>query len=396
MTERLSRKALYDLVWSEPMKTLSSRFGISDVALKKTCARAAIPAPERGYWAKKEAGKATLQAALPVRPPGMEDEVLIAGGGNSWYQYWGDEELLGPLPSPPEFPEPIETVRMRISEAVGHVTVPHKAQNWHPTIDRLLKEDEKRREKQLTDPYHMSWDNPRFDTPFERRRLRILNSLFFATARMNGKSSIYGREARQICISFFQQHVHISLDRPKRSNRRGRPLDSPSESSDTRLSLSILSGPNSEEKLAAWMDDDGGKLEAHMTEIAIQVILTAEAQYRENATHRHQWRVERKAELEEKERQRKLEAERAEKERQRRIEQARIDRLLRDAAAFQQARDIRNYVEAIRLAQVRDGSSSQEELEQWSKWALTQADRIDPTVGGAFLRSMEDTIETKK
>jgi len=57
MAERLSRKTLYDLVWSEPMKTLSARFGISDVALKKTCARAGIPTPDRGYWAKKDAGK---------------------------------------------------------------------------------------------------------------------------------------------------------------------------------------------------------------------------------------------------------------------------------------------------------------------------------------------------
>ena len=35
MAERLNRKELYDLVWSEPMKTLSARFGISDVALKR-------------------------------------------------------------------------------------------------------------------------------------------------------------------------------------------------------------------------------------------------------------------------------------------------------------------------------------------------------------------------
>jgi hypothetical protein len=105
MAERLSRKALYDLVWSEPMKTLTSRFGISDVALKKTCTRAAIPTPERGYWAKKDAGKATIQAALPIRPPGMDDEILVAGGGNNRNQYWNKEDLLGPLPPAPEFPE---------------------------------------------------------------------------------------------------------------------------------------------------------------------------------------------------------------------------------------------------------------------------------------------------
>jgi hypothetical protein len=188
----------------------------------------------------------------------------------------------------------------------------------------------------------------------------------------------------------------MMLGRPKQSNRRGRVLDSSSESSDTKLSPSIRRGPNSEETLATWQDNDGGKLETRMAEIAIQVILTAEIQYRENATRRYQWRVERKAQLEEEERQRKLEVERAEKERQRRIEQARVDRLLRDAAAFQQAREIRNYVEAIRLAQAHDGSSSPEEVEQWSQWALAQADRIDPAIGGAFLRSIEDKAETKK
>ena len=78
MAERLSRKELYDLVWSEPLKTLCLRFGISDVALKKTCARSEIPTPERGYWAKKDVGKPTFQAPLPMRPPGMDDAVSIA------------------------------------------------------------------------------------------------------------------------------------------------------------------------------------------------------------------------------------------------------------------------------------------------------------------------------
>jgi hypothetical protein len=101
--------------------------------------------------------------------------------------------------------------------------------------------------------------------------------------------------------------------------------------------------------------------------------------------HQYQWRVQRKAELEEEQRKRKLEAERAEKERQKRIEQARINRLLRDAAAFQQAGEIRKYVEVIRLAMARDSSSSMDEVEQWSKWALAQADRIDPAIGRAVL-----------
>jgi hypothetical protein len=390
MAEQLSRKKLYDLVWSEPMRNLSERLGISDVALKKTCARAGIPTPDRGYWAKKEAGKETFQALLPMRPPGMDDEVSIASGGNRSYHYWNMEEIVGFVGAPPQYGEAIESVRARIAETVDHVAVPHKIRTWHPTIDRLLKEDEKRREKQLTDPYPMSWDKPVFDAPFERRRLRVLNSLFLAVAKMNGKSSVHGREAREIRISFFHQHLCLTLDRPKRSNRHAQVLNTTGESSDTRLCLSILSGLGSETVLAFWQDEDARKLEMHMTDVAVQTILTAEIQYRESALRQYQWRVRRKAELEEEQRKRKLEAERAEKERKKRIEQARINRLLGDAAAFQQAGEIRKYVEVIRLAMARDSSSSMEEVEEWSKWALAQADRIDPAIGARFLKAMQD------
>ena len=127
-----------------------------------------------------------------------------------------------------------------------------------------------------------------------------------------------------------------------------------------------------------------------MTDIAIQLILTAEIKYRENVLHGYQWRIKRKAELEEEQRKRKVEAQRAEKERQKRLEQARVNRLLRDAAAYQQAGEIRKYVEALRLRLSPDGSSSIEEVEQWSQWALAEADRIDPAVGGKFSKAMQD------
>jgi hypothetical protein len=93
-----------------------------------------------------------------------------------------------------------------------------------------------------------------------------------------------------------------------------------------------------------------------MTGIAIQLILTAEIKYRENVLHGYQWRIKRKSKLEEEQRKRKVEAERAEKERQKRLEQARVNRLLSDATAFQQAGEIRKYVDTIRQALARDGS----------------------------------------
>jgi len=51
----------------------------------------------------------------------------------------------------------------------------------------------------------------------------------------------------------------------------------------------------------SWQDTEIQRLETLLTDIAIHVILTAENNYRENALHQHQWRIQWKAELEEEE-----------------------------------------------------------------------------------------------
>jgi hypothetical protein len=389
MAKRLSRKQLYELVWSEPMKILAPRFGISDVALKKTCARADIPTPGLGHWAKKAAGKSTSQVALAERPPGMDDEVLVGAGVGYWHSGWSEEELLAALPPPPEFGEQIDRVRERIAKTVGKLTVPRDVRIWHPAIDRLLKEDDQRRERHRASSFPSTWDAPLFDTPSERRRLRVLNTLVLAAGMMNGKPAISDHQGRSMHFSFYQRQVGIRLDRLKRPKRRGYVANL-QDADDAKLSLSILQRPGSENERIAWQDDEQGKVETRITEIAIQIILTAEVQYREGTIRNHEWRVQRKAELEAEKREKKRQEERAERERQKWLEQARIDRLLKSASAFQQAGAIRKYVEAIRLTLSSNEACSPEELELWSQWALSEADRIDPAIGGAFLTAMRD------
>lgn len=68
LPEVISREDLYALVWSEPMSRLSRRFGLSDVGLAKACTRMMIPVPGRGYWAKKQVGRAPRPTRLPTLP----------------------------------------------------------------------------------------------------------------------------------------------------------------------------------------------------------------------------------------------------------------------------------------------------------------------------------------
>lgn len=386
MTKSIARNTLYDLVWAEPLRVLAPRFEISDVALRKVCQRSAIPTPDRGYWAKLEAGKRVIKATLPLRPPGMSHEVTF-GGRRHWYRPWTREDLLGPIPPPPEFEESLEALRARIEAGIGKVQCPAKGGVWHVGLQRLLSQDEVRKQKGAASTYSFSWDQPLFSSAIEQRRLQILNSLFLAVSKLGGKATIRGRDARDLCITFDQQHVGISLDLTKSTGKAtsSKPADG--------LSISLLRAVSSSETRSTWADSDQERLERQLTNIACEVVLAAEIQLREGAMRLHQWRIMRKANLEEEDRQRLIEQAREERERLERLEQARIAGLLEAADAFRKAQEIRAYVAGLgeRLDPADGGRWA--EYQDWSIWALAQADRIDPALKSTFSARVQPFTE---
>lgn len=48
----LTRKELYDHVWSKLISTLSMEFDLSDLDLRKICTDYQIPLPKNGHWSK--------------------------------------------------------------------------------------------------------------------------------------------------------------------------------------------------------------------------------------------------------------------------------------------------------------------------------------------------------
>lgn len=59
-----TRHELFDLVWKVPMVHLGSQLGLSDVGLRKICVKYGIPLPPRGYWMRKQMGKADERPQL--------------------------------------------------------------------------------------------------------------------------------------------------------------------------------------------------------------------------------------------------------------------------------------------------------------------------------------------
>lgn len=62
---KVTREQLYEQVWTIPMTKLAEQYGVSDVALAKTCRRLRVPRPWRGYWAQVAAGAKVKRTPLP-------------------------------------------------------------------------------------------------------------------------------------------------------------------------------------------------------------------------------------------------------------------------------------------------------------------------------------------
>jgi hypothetical protein len=75
----LTKRELYDLVWSKPMRDLAAELGISDVGLAKVCDRHRVPKPERGHWNKIQAGQKTKKAVFVESDDAWLNRIEIRG-----------------------------------------------------------------------------------------------------------------------------------------------------------------------------------------------------------------------------------------------------------------------------------------------------------------------------
>ena len=375
----LTREALYDLVWSEPVRTVATRFGVSDVWLRKVCLQAAVPVPERGYWAKVQSGRKPPRLPLPLREPGASNLASIGREPYSW-RYDPEAELAEPIPDPPVFEEPIEAVAARVARRVGKVPRARDLSSPWGHLQKLLDEDDRRRERLRASPY-ATWDGPIFESAFERRRLRLLNALCHGLSKAGARPVIRGAEGREISVIVGATDVSITLDHPAaKPDRHGQYKTRPGPV-DT-LKLQIKHDPGGSGYQAVWTDTENVKLESSLSQIVVAIIVAGEAHYRTGRAQHHAWLIERRAQNEAEIRRRREEAERQAREKRLAEEKARREILFSQARDWRTARDIRAFVDSVLTDPPKrlpaDGARS------WADWALSEADAIDPVMNGSL------------
>ena len=385
MRHKFTRQEFYELIWSEPASKLGPRLEISGVRLAKACRRADIPVPERGYWARLQAGKIVSKRPLSTRGLGMSDTVTIGENPYETYEVMAARLLAEPIPPPPTFSEELAQVVERVQRMVGRISVPRAFDRTHPLVARLLDEDERRRERQTKASFSFASDAPLFDSPVERRCLRIVNGLFLALQRYGGQPWIRDRQAHETGVQVGHQNVGFSIESVQEARRslRARSLGKSQAPAHGRMKLAIKPWDSKSGGDKSWEDTEGKRIESLLREVVTELMVAGEAHYRAGAYAHHAWVIERRAELIEEARRRRIEEERRERERLAKLEKERLERLFAAANDWRRAADLRAFVEAV-IAANTDGNVPSDKLERWATKAREAADRLDPLRGGQF------------
>jgi hypothetical protein len=352
-TKGVNRIELYELVWTEPMRDVARRFGISDVGLAKLCRRVDIPTPKAGYWMKARHGKAVRR--LPLSINRNHDESIIL------------TPRVRTVVVHPPVPDDIEEAIRRVSE--DNVRIP-KASSSHKIIDRWKSVD--KRDTLSYEPYRTI--GPR-TSHIERRRRNFLSFLFRQIERHGGNVTEIDRfkfnatiagEVVEFAVRERLKQERVPITPEERRSRMYGDRDSRVETVSTgTLKLQVGSYYTASSK-KRFCDLPDQPLEVQWKNIQI-VLLNEAADVRRIRLSREadeRLRVQREVDW--------LAA-----EEKRRAENERLEALLSDIENWRRAQDIREFVDAIRATTLQC-SNPPPALEEWVTWARTAANAMDP------------------
>lgn len=332
--------------------------------------------PPQGYWNRVHAGKAVpKRPEVPERGPGERGRLRVDARFADVIPAAEPLSSSGPFVSA-RVPEDLEELYRRELRAIGRVAVPRKLDGVHRGLAPILRKEQQRREKAAEVRWH--WDEPKFDSAVDQRRLRLFNALFMALGRRGHHASACecdGRIDATAVIGDTRVDIDIMIAGTHRTVRMyGRDLPAKDLPVSTPLAL-VIGGDRDRAGETCWRDDAAGKLEEKLAEIIARLVVAGEAAFRSGLREAEE-REEQFRRWEEQRRREQIEA----RNRQR------LKQLRESGELLRQAQDLRALIASVREA-VTAGSVNvdQARLRDWEQWACAEADRLDPVLSGQIM-----------
>jgi hypothetical protein len=366
---KISRQTLYDQVWSTPMARLSKEYGISDVALAKICKKLNVPYPGRGYWRRKETGKAVKQLPLPPSSDPAKQAVTIHPTIRPDSLEPVSEETTQRITA-----EQTPEQKIEVPDRLGKT---HRLLSGHLTEWRSASVDEYgairsgslRQLNIRVSPQHLS------------RAVCIMNALFLALEIRSHQVGIQDGYKKTLGVRIDGQPVEFGLEekfqRIECSEEKNRKQDlweyRRYEYVSTGTLILKITEWGADGLQKTWSDGKTTKLENCLNDFVVGLLKVAEA-------------VKARRLKQEQEEQLRREAERRRQEEaiKRQEELARLQALEQEASNWTKAQQLRSYLSALKdmlitkHGEIQQGSPA----DQWLAWAHQHADRLDPLANG--------------
>ena len=134
MTVCLTRKQLYELVWSEATKHVAKQIGISEATIARICGDMKIPVPDRRYW-KLKTKHALKRIPLPPRDLGIASRVEVSGTLPPELK----SRITGEQGDDAGEGESIDVLAERFRARLDKVSVPRDFTHPHPIVAKLQR-----------------------------------------------------------------------------------------------------------------------------------------------------------------------------------------------------------------------------------------------------------------
>jgi hypothetical protein len=200
----VTRQGLYEQVWMRSISSISADYGISDRGLTKVCMRLGVPTPARGYWTKVAAGHQVAKPILPPLQPGMPDRYAF--------------KRMTDQPKAPRTIHDILTKADKLQLLPVKLRVPERLTNPHPIIATWIVSRQRVRAETQADQSSSSFrTDPGKFSEIERRRHRILDTIFKAIESHGGRAEDHGK--RGLFIGIGPDRIEVTVREKKRQVR---------------------------------------------------------------------------------------------------------------------------------------------------------------------------------
>ncbi|PKQ45966.1 hypothetical protein [Confluentibacter flavum] len=331
--KEITRKKLYDFVWSIPKTTLSKQLNVKASHIKKVCIDFDIPTPKNGYWSKLKHGKKI-------------EKSLLQGDFNKVIKLEINKQAKSKpiLKVPKKLSKPDDLVTIAKKDLSGkEISHWHRAKGMVTTSKGILN---------IT------------VTPKLVSRSLIFMDTFIKLAKQRGHTISHKEHYGTIITVYGIESTIYLREKSKRIIIKNNGLWNETE----LVPIGELVFKRDDYPDKEWYDSKKVKLEAKIPDI-IQYFEEQAMQERAND-------IERELRREQQQRQQKIEEE-IKQIRKNEIEK--FNRLHEDSSRYRKAEQIRAFINAKRENAIRNNYLDAS-LENWIEWAKAKADWLDPII----------------